>query len=66
MNRLDCIGCVQKRLRSALRDLKQGYRRQKLSDSKTIGGTGQLTDALRNSLQNYIEVGGTISIDSTH
>ena len=47
------VGHVQKRLGSALRDLKQRYRGQKLSDGKTIGGAGRLTDALMNSLQNY-------------
>ena len=53
VKKLDCVGHVQKRLGSALRDLKQRYRGQKLSDGKTIGGAGRLTDALMNSLQNY-------------
>lgn len=53
VKKLDCVGHVQKRLGTALRNLKQQYRGQKLSDGKTIGGAGRLTDALINSLQNY-------------
>ena len=49
----DCIGHVQKRMGSALRNLKTKYRGQKLSDGKTIGGQKRLTDTLMNSLQNY-------------
>lgn len=49
----DCIGHVQKSMGSALCELKSRYRGQKLSDGKTIGGVGCLTDSLINSLQNY-------------
>ena len=42
----DCIGHVQKRMGSALRNLKTKYRGQKLSDGKTIGGQKRLTDTL--------------------
>ena len=35
---------------TALRNLKAG---SKLSDGKTIGGAGRLTDKTMNSLQNY-------------
>ena len=51
--KLDCIGHVQKRLGTALRNLKAQYRGKKLSDGKSIGGAGRLTDLLINSLQNY-------------
>ena len=51
--KLDCIGHIQKCLGTALRKLKAQYRGQKLSDGKSIGGTGRLTDSLINSLQNY-------------
>jgi hypothetical protein len=51
--KLDCVGHVQKRLGTALRNLKVKYRGQKLSDGKTIGGARRLTDSLINSLQNY-------------
>ena len=49
----DCIGHVQKRMGTALRNLKSSYRGKKLFDGKTIGGQGRLTDQLINSLQNY-------------
>ena len=38
---------------TALRNLKTQYRGRKLSDGKTIGGAGRLTDDMINSLQNY-------------
>ena len=47
------MGHVQKRMGTALRNLKVQYRGQELSDGKTIGGTGRLTDSRINSLQNY-------------
>ena len=53
VEKLDCVGHVQKRLGTALRNLKLKYRGQKLSDGKTIGGARRLTDSLINSLQNY-------------
>ena len=53
VEKFDCVGHVQKRLSTALRNLKVQHCRQKLSDGKTIGGAGRLTDSLINSLQNY-------------
>ena len=53
MQKMDCVGHVQKRMGTALRNLKVQYRGQKLADGKTIGGSGQLTDKVINSLQNY-------------
>ena len=41
------------KLGTALRNLKKSYRGQKLSDGKTIGGKGRLTDKLMDTLQNY-------------
>ena len=49
----DCIGHIQKRMGAALRELVSRHRGEKLSDGKTIGGTGRLTAMLMNSLQNY-------------
>ena len=49
--KLDCIGHIQKRLGTALIKLKAQYRGQKISDGKSIGGVGRLTDSLINSLQ---------------
>ena len=53
VEKMDCVGHVQKRMGTALRNLKSQYRGQKLADGKTIGGTGRLTDKVINSLQNY-------------
>ena len=38
VQKLDCIGHVQKRLGTALRNLETQYKVQKLADGKTIGG----------------------------
>ena len=46
----DCVGHVQKRLGTALKNLKTTYRGV---DGKTIGGKGKLTDKLMDTLQNY-------------
>lgn len=51
--KLDCVGHVQKRLGTALRKLKTDYRSKKLSDGKSIGGKGRLTNELIDSLQNF-------------
>ena len=37
---VDCMGHFQKRMGTALRELKKQYRGKKLSDGKTKGGTG--------------------------
>ena len=53
VKKLDCIGHIQKRMGTALRKLKETHRGERLSDGKTIGGKGRLTDQLINTLQNY-------------
>ena len=53
VEKMDCVSHVQKRMGTALRNLKTQYRGQKLADGKTIGGVGRLTDKAINSLQNY-------------
>ena len=52
VEKMDCVGHVQKRMGPALRNLKVQYGGE-LADGKTIGGAGQLTDKVINSLQNY-------------
>ena len=47
----DCIGHVQKRMGSKLREVKRSYQRRKLSDGHGIGGRGRLTTAKINSFQ---------------
>ena len=49
----ECVGHVQKRLRTRLRKLKSSYTKRKLSDSKSIGGRGRLTDKMIDTMQNY-------------
>ena len=49
----ECVGHVQKRVGKNLRDLKSRLGSKKLSDGKSIGGRGRLTDVLINSMQNY-------------
>ena len=53
VEKADCVGHVQKRMGTALRNLKLQFKGQKLADGKTIGGAGRLTDKVINSLQNY-------------
>ena len=50
------MGHVQKRMGTAFRELKKQHRRQKLSDGKTIGDAGRLTESVIYSLQNNIMV----------
>lgn len=53
IEKLECIGHVQKRMGSRLRKLKQTLRGVKLSDGKALGGKGRLTDGLINKLTVY-------------
>ena len=49
----DCVGHVQKRMGSALRKIKKDHGKRKLSDSRTIGGAGRLTEQLCDDFQRY-------------
>lgn len=49
----ECVGHVQKRLGTRLRKLKSSYIKRKLSDGKSIGGRGRLTDKMIDTMQNY-------------
>lgn len=53
ISKLECLGHVQKRMGSRLRTMKKKVGTDKLSDGKTIGGRGRLTDALINKIQVY-------------
>lgn len=53
IEKLECVGHVQKRMGSRLRRLKNKMRGQKLSDGKSLSGRGRLTDAVIDSLQVY-------------
>ncbi|GFU72763.1 uncharacterized protein TNCV_3686951 [Trichonephila clavipes] len=53
VEKLECIGHVQKRMGARLRALKNNLKSTKLSDNKPISGRGRLTDAEILLLQNY-------------
>lgn len=49
----ECIGHVQKRMGTRLRNLKKEYGRQKLEDGHSIGGKGRLTNDRITELTTY-------------
>ncbi|GFU19390.1 uncharacterized protein TNCV_3033001 [Trichonephila clavipes] len=63
IQKIECVGHVQKRMGTRLRKLKLVYSKKKLSDGKTIGGKGRLTDSLIDKLAHYY--GNTIRCNST-
>lgn len=52
IEKLECVGHVQKRLGTRLRKLKK-IKKEKLSDGKGLGGKGRLTDDKIDNLQRY-------------
>lgn len=54
IEKLECVGHVQKRIGGRLRRLRRDMKGKKLSDGLNIGGkSGRLTDSAIDSLQNY-------------
>ena len=53
IQKLECVGHVQKRLGTRCRTLRQTLKGKNLSDEKGISGRGRLTDKAINTLQNY-------------
>ncbi|GFU43978.1 uncharacterized protein TNCV_1878541 [Trichonephila clavipes] len=53
IEKIECVGHVQKRMGSRLRKLKSSIGKKKLSDGKTIGGKGRLTDVVINRLTTF-------------
>eukprot|EP00117_Sycon_ciliatum_P047960 scpid50775/ scgid34206/ len=49
----ECIGHVQKRIGTGLRELKKTMKGTKLSDGKALSGKGRLTDKAIDTLQTY-------------
>ena len=49
----ECVGHVQKRMGSGLREFKRKKKGFKLSDNKTVGGRNRLTDKIIDKMQNY-------------
>ncbi|GFT22245.1 uncharacterized protein TNCV_3272671 [Trichonephila clavipes] len=63
IQKIECVGHVQKRMGTRLRKLILVYSKKKLSDGKTVGGKGRLTDSLIDKLANYY--GNAIRCNST-
>ncbi|GFU61754.1 uncharacterized protein TNCV_4612311 [Trichonephila clavipes] len=63
IQKIECVGHVQKRMGTRFRKLKLVYSKNKLSDGKTIRGKGRLTDSLINKLAHYY--GNAIRCNST-
>ncbi|GFU29486.1 uncharacterized protein TNCV_1994271 [Trichonephila clavipes] len=53
IEKLECVGYVEKWMGTRLRALKLKMKRKKLSDKKTLDDHGRLTDAEINKLQRY-------------
>ena len=52
MEKIDCVGHVQKRMGKRLLNLKATHK-EKLADGKTLGGRGRLTEAVIKKIQQY-------------
>ncbi|GFT22078.1 uncharacterized protein TNCV_3271381 [Trichonephila clavipes] len=63
IQKIECVGYVQMRMGTRLRKLILVYSKKKLSDGKTIGGKGRLTDSLIDKLAHYY--GNAIRCNST-
>ena len=63
VEKLECVGHVQKRLGSRLRSLKKRLGKTPLQDGKSIGGAGRLTNSKIDKLQVYY---GKAIRDNTH
>ncbi|GFV32877.1 uncharacterized protein TNCV_1745191 [Trichonephila clavipes] len=63
IQKIECVGHVQKRMGTRLRTLKLVYSKNKLLDGKTIDGKGRLTDSLIDKLAHYY--GNAIRCNST-
>ncbi|XP_069690036.1 uncharacterized protein [Periplaneta americana] len=57
IQKLECIGHVQKRMGSRLMKLVKEYSGKKLHDGRTLGGKGGLTKAQIDKIQNYYGLG---------
>lgn len=53
IEKLECVGHVQKRMGARLQKFKTKKGKDKLSDDKTIGGRGRLTDSAIKQIQLY-------------
>lgn len=51
--KIECVGHIQKRMGTRLRKLKSQMAGKKLSDKKTLGGKGRLTESLIQKITSY-------------
>ncbi|GFW96237.1 uncharacterized protein TNCV_572081 [Trichonephila clavipes] len=63
IQKIECVGHVQKRMGTINEWVKLVYSKKKLSDGKTIGSKGRLTDSLIDKLAHYY--GNAIRYNST-
>ena len=66
IKKLECIGHIQKRIGSRLRQLKIDHKGKKLTDGKGIAGKGRLTDSAINKPQNYFGIAIRSNTDSVY
>ncbi|GFX83803.1 uncharacterized protein TNCV_350671 [Trichonephila clavipes] len=64
IEKLECIGHIEKRMGTRLRALKLKMKGKKLNDKKTLGGRGRLTDAEIEKLQRYYKLAIRNNTDS--
>ena len=64
VDQLECIGHVQKRIGSRLRNLRSKHK-EKLNDGKGIGGRGRLTEKVINKLQNLYGIALRHNVNKT-
>lgn len=53
IEKIECVGHIQKRMGTRLRKLKSQMAGKKLSDKKTIGGKGRLTESVIQKMTSY-------------
>lgn len=53
IEKIECVGHIQKRMGTRLRKLKSQMAGKKLSDKKTIGGKGRLTESVIQKITSY-------------
>ena len=53
LHKEDCIGHIQKRMETALRNYKNKSKGSKLNGSKRVGGTGRVTDSTIVHMETY-------------
>ena len=66
IKKMECVGHIQKRMGTRLRNLRKTLKGTKLSDGKTISGQGRLTEKIINRMQNYYGLAIRQNIDNRY